>query len=683
MQSDWVLKKQVDQLYANALSANISVFGSSLVIALLLFGRVESPLVILWVAVTWISVAVRLFILWQYRKAPDGVKVITWATRYILASLLAGIAWADLALLLYLHDDFILQILVFTIIIAVIAASVPVLSPLLPALHTYLLPPAIVLTLTMFSKGGQIDFLLGLGLIIFTALMLTTAKNINQKLHKTLLLEKQNKDLILELSAEIDQRRTAQFQIEQHKDKLEDLVGERTKQLLEINESLERQITERKRAEENLKHLALYDPLTNLPNRLLLMTHLDHAIQQADRTGKEVIVLFMDLDHFKNINDSLGHAAGDDLLRTVSARLREGLRKDDTIARLGGDEFVIVMEQAAMTDDGSERAEKIMQILSGKFDIQGHELFIGASIGISRYPRDGTQGDELIQHADAAMYAAKEVGRNNYQFYTPDLTTLAYDRVMLEGSLRRALELNELEVYYQPQVSLSDGALVGFEALLRWQHKQQGLLAPSVFLKVAEDSGLIVQIGEQVLHTACRQMTNWRMAGVPVQHMAVNLSGRQIRDQRLIDSIQTALQKTGCEPQWLELEVTEGFIMQETEQSIQTLDALAEVGINLAIDDFGTGYSSLSYLKRLPIQKLKIDKSFVRDLTSDPNDAAIVKAIIAMGQSLQLEIIAEGVETKEQESFLQAQHCEQAQGFYYGKPMSAQDVQSWLEDRSA
>jgi predicted signal transduction protein with EAL and GGDEF domain len=359
----------------------------------------------------------------------------------------------------------------------------------------------------------------------------------------------------------------------------------------------------------------------------------------------------------------------------VGERLLSCIRENDTVARLGGDEFVVVMEQVNNREGVTQLAYKLMETLGTRFEIQGQILFVTTSIGISLFPRDGKDSEVLLKNADAAMYQAKERGRSNFVFYTRELTVTAYDRVMLEGSLRQALDQEEFILYYQPQISLTDGTVTGVEALIRWDHPKLGLLPPSRFLPVAEESGLIVQIGEWVLKTACRQMHNWHMSGLKLPHVAVNVSGKQIRKGDLVERVHSVLQETECRPEWLELEISEDFIMKETEPSIQTLVGLRALGTHLAIDDFGTGYSSLSYLKRLPIDKLKIDRTFIRDLNRDPNDAAIVRAIIAMGKGLQLKIIAEGVESEIQEQFLRSHDCDEMQGFRYGRPMSAARIQ--------
>lgn len=667
---------QVKLLYDNSLSANITVIGAALLFALLFYARIEpGQLLIWWVSI--LSTAAARLVLWKlHREHASRLPASRWASLYVGTTLLTGIAWGGVALFIFFHDDIIVLSMGLMIIFGLAAAAVPVLSALLPAFFAYILPPAIAVIIVLLTKGEFLSIMLALGVSIYTLLISATGRNTNRHLLHTLELQDQNRVLISTLNDEIDQRKAAQNMLEKHGEELEELVKKRTKQLLMINRNLENEIIERKRAEGNLKHQAHHDSLTSLPNRLLLDARLRHTIERAHRTGSQVAVLFLDLDHFKHINDSLGHATGDRLLAMVGERLLNCVRENDTVARLGGDEFVVVIEQISSSEEVTHLAQKLMEALGTRYEVQGQALFVSTSIGVSLFPHDGRDSETLLKNADAAMYRAKEKGRSNCVFYTRDLTVTSYDRVLLEGSLRQALDQEEFIVYYQPQISLIDGTITGVEALIRWDHPKLGLLPPSRFLPVAEESGLIIQIGEWVLKTACRQMQQWySSSGLELQQVAVNVSGKQIRRGDLVERVRKILQETECRPEWLELEISENFIMKETEPSIETLKGLRELGTHLAIDDFGTGYSSLSYLKQLPIDKLKIDRSFVRDLDQDPNDAAIARAIIAMGKGLQLTVIAEGVENEAQEQFLRGHKCDQVQGFLYGRPMSADRIQ--------
>ena len=438
-----------------------------------------------------------------------------------------------------------------------------------------------------------------------------------------------------------------------------------------------------KETEYKLAHLAHHDPLTELPNRLLFHDRLEQAILRAQREGTQAAVLFLDLDRFKNVNDSMGHAMGDLLLQRVAERLKEAMRAEDTIARLGGDEFVLIVEALKGRMDAAAVARHILDLFDQPFCLENQEVFIDASIGISLYPGDGEDTQTLVRNADAAMYRAKAEGRNNYQFYTAELTAVATERLTLENQLRRALERDEFELYYQPQFSLQNGdrILEGVEALIRWNQSEQGLILPTKFIPVAEETGLIVPIGEWVLRTACAQHKAWVEAGFAPIRMAVNLSARQFHSQDLAKRIAGILEETGMSPSHLELELTESTIMRDTESTIRLLHELSEMGITLSIDDFGTGYSSLAYMKHFPLDRLKIDQSFVRDITSSRPEAEMIVPIIALGHSMKLRVLAEGVEFEEQLNYLRKQGCDEIQGFLCSRPLPPDELVRFLKQR--
>jgi diguanylate cyclase (GGDEF)-like protein/PAS domain S-box-containing protein len=437
-------------------------------------------------------------------------------------------------------------------------------------------------------------------------------------------------------------------------------------------------ITERKRAEDHLVYLAHHDSLTGLPNRTLFNDRLQQSLIDAARRERVVAVLFMDLDRFKTINDTLGHEVGDVLLRAVSGRLKDCIRTGDTVARLGGDEFIVLLPGVGHADDVGRIAQKILDVFDQPFSIDGREFFVTTSIGITLYPFDGKDVDGLVKNADVAMYRAKEQGRNSYQFYTAEMTAKSHENLALENALRGALDRNELVLHYQPVVDLASGEVSGMEALLRWQHPEQGLIMPQRFIPLAEESGLIVPIGEWALRTACLQAVAWQQQGYAPLRLAVNLSARQFYQRNLAEVIARVLKDSALDPAWLELELTESLLMQNAELTHATLRTLNAMGVRLSIDDFGTGYSSLGYLKRFPLDTLKIGRSFVRDVPGDPDDAAIVSAIIVMAHTLEMRVIAENVETEAQRAFLRAQACDAFQGYVFGPPLPPEEFIRYL-----
>jgi diguanylate cyclase len=451
-----------------------------------------------------------------------------------------------------------------------------------------------------------------------------------------------------------------------------------------------RDITERKQRDEDMRksralfevemsHLAQHDVLTDLPNRLLLKDRLTQAISLARRNQNELVLLFLDLDGFKQVNDSLGHAIGDKLLQSVAARLSACVRTSDTVSRQGGDEFVILLSEVTHVADAAVSAAKIITELKRAHRIGEHRLQITASIGLSKYPDDGEDAETLIKNADTAMYHAKEYGRDNYQFFSPDMSLRAAKRQSLEGQLRYALEREELLLHYQPKVNLKTGAITSVEALVRWQHPERGLLLPGQFLTIAEDTGMIVAIGQWVLREACRQAQEWLNAGLLAVPVSVNISSLEFWSKQFLESVQVALKNTCLDPKYLELELTETVLMRHAESTADTLEKLKAIGVRLAVDDFGTGYSSLSYLTRFPIDALKLDPSFIHDIAASSDNAIVVSAVIGMGKSLKHRVIAEGVETPEQLAFLQAYGCDEGQGHYFSRPIAAHQFAKLIE----
>lgn len=438
-------------------------------------------------------------------------------------------------------------------------------------------------------------------------------------------------------------------------------------------------ITDRKENERRIKYLATHDALTGLPNRNLLTDRINQAIAHAERRGTGLVVIFIDLDHFKYVNDSYGHAVGDEILKATAVKLCELIRCSDTVARIGGDEFVILLPEVADSYlSGTKVAQNIVDMFERPLQAGPLELMLTASVGICSYPNDGKTASDLLMHADTSMYRAKEAGRNGFQFYQSEMSNRAKARAKLDAAIRQALLLDQFELHYQPQVCMLDGQTIGMEALIRWQHPTMGSVSPVHFIPVAEETGQIVAIGEWVIRTACAQNKAWQQIGMPNLVVAVNLSALQLRQQGFVSLISEILEGTGLDAEFLELEITESMLMDKSDCVTATLNELSALGISLSMDDFGTGYSNLGYLQSFPLDQMKIDRSFVKNLPDNKDSAAITSAILSLGQSLGLRIIAEGVETQSQAAFLRGISCIYAQGYLYSPPLPALEFENWL-----
>jgi diguanylate cyclase (GGDEF)-like protein len=465
------------------------------------------------------------------------------------------------------------------------------------------------------------------------------------------------------------------------------ILGHRVRYLLRTMQAFE----SARRSKREIHHLAFYDALTNLPNRRLFGDRLLRAVESARRNSHLTGILFIDIDNFKRINDSFGHSIGDKLLRTVASQLLACLRRGDSVgreadeeymsvARLGGDEFTVLLTHLENPEDAARIAKRILDAVSVPFLLGIEEIVVTPSIGISIFPYDGNSVEELVKNADTAMFHAKANGKNNYQYYTNSMSATAFERLSMENAMRRGLGNNEFEVYYQPKIELASNRAIGLEALVRWHHPEMGLVLPSDFIPLAEETGLIVPLGEWVLHTVCTQIKNRHDAGLDPLRVAVNLSACQFRQTMLSQQVRRILDKTGVAPEWLELELTESVIMSDIQTSSTILRELKNMGVGISMDDFGTGYSSLGLLKRLPLDTLKIDRSFVRDITTDADDAAIVDAVISLAHSLRLRVIAEGVETGEQLEFLSSRGCDEVQGYLFSRPLPVAGIEAWLRE---
>jgi len=524
-------------------------------------------------------------------------------------------------------------------------------------------------------------FLVGsfIEIIFFTLILSNKYHEINlQKLHKQKRLLKEKKSDQKYLKRLIKEKTSDLMQIN------EQLLN-KTKELEHTKNQLTKDITERVVAENEVRkqksilhHQAHHDPLTGLPNRLLFSSKLNEGLEIAQKEKRQLAIFFIDLDKFKEINDSLGHDIGDKVLITVANILKGSIRKGDILARLAGDEFTLIIEELEDTNDASRLARDILHIFSEPIHVDEHVLYLTCSIGISLYPQDAKNAKDLLKYADTAMYRAKENGRNNFQFYSPEMTKYVFDQMEMKSSLRQAIDNEEFMIYYQPQIDISTNSIIGLEALIRWQHPKKGLITPKKFIKLAEETGMIIEIDHWVMRTAIKQVSQWYKKGLSPGKLALNISIQQLENDHLLENIQENIDKYDFKPEWLELEITEGHMMKNHIEIIKKLNQINSLGVNIAIDDFGTGYSSLSLLKRLPINQLKIDKSFIRDLPEDEEDIVIVNSIIALAKSLNLDLIAEGIETLEQANFLEERDCQIVQGHYYYHPLLASELEDVL-----
>ncbi len=500
------------------------------------------------------------------------------------------------------------------------------------------------------STRAFVMLLTALAVFLATSIAVIATRKIGREMRTRVIAERE----VRELNATLEQR-----------------VEERTRELFQANQQLTNEVEVRKAAQEQSHSLAYYDVLTGLANRILFQDRLAKALASARRRKEKVAVLFLDLDRFKTINDSLGHAVGDLVLQEAAERLTKWVREQDTLARLGGDEFVLILTDVEDAANAAVAADRFMQAISTEFLVQGHSLSMGCSIGISMFPDDGMDLETLVKNADAAMYCAKDNGRNNFQFFTSEMNARAVERLKLENSLRVALQRKEFFLEYQPQLDIATGTIIGAEALLRWRHPELGLIPPAKFIPIAENNGTIIPIGEWALRTACIQARQWHEQGIGPLPVAVNVSTVQFRQDRFLQVVRNVLEETGLPPQFLELELTESLLLSTAEVTISMMEQLKDMGVRLSIDDFGTGYSNLSYLRHLPVYKLKIDRSFVQAMTVDADDAAITDTIIKMAKTLNLKVIAEGVETEQQMQFLRSHDCDEIQGYHFSRPLGA------------
>ncbi|EXJ16085.1 putative bifunctional diguanylate cyclase/phosphodiesterase [Imhoffiella purpurea] len=661
---EFLAHEQMRALYLQAPISNLTVLAISALYFFVLHSRLETSPLLGWTLTMWSVAGYRLWLWSRWKQHAAEASPSAWLRRYRNASLAVGCSWSLVLLMLGDMEDQVVVASLFMLVLGVTSSAVAILSSHLPSFVLYVYPQLFMMALILMTKEPHELRWLALAICIYALMLTLFARNADRLFRDHVHLGTWNQELVARLNAENLRR--------------EEVIRERTEALTATNASLQAEIMEREKAEtalreqgRSLRHLADHDPLTGLPNRLLMLDRLGHAIHHAHRAGSGVAVLFLDLDHFKEINDSLGHTTGDQLLKAVSGRLLNSLREGDTVARLGGDEFVVIVEDARSVADVTSIAEMILNAFNDPLELDSGDICITPSIGVSLYPEDGADTETLLRNADAAMYRAKADGRRAYRFYTADMTERARERLEIETALRRALAEHELRLVFQPQIDLRSGRLMGAEVLVRWLHPTAGLLLPGRFIAVAESTGQIEQIGGWVLEEACRDLKRWERAGFGGIRLGVNVSGRQVLHGNLVETVQGALERSGCRPESLEIEITEGFLIRGPDTSRSILERIRDMGVGIAIDDFGTGYSSLSYLKQFPISRIKIDRAFVRDISLDVNDQAIVRAIIALGRSLGLKVIAEGVETAEQLALLTECGCNEAQGYLFSEPLTA------------
>ncbi len=672
-----ILDKQVYLLFSSASAAGVANVLCAVLVGIALQNNLS--IVSLLITISVLSI-LRIFVSKRYLSSVhlhvNHGNTEKTLHKYFWITLLMGCCWGGVALMQYATTNSDIRNLILLINFGLISGSIFTSSTWFPAFLAFIIPQIIGVFFALINIEEVYGQYLGMAVIVFAGFIVYTAAGINKARKQEIQFQFENKNLIQELNVEIEQRTQVQEQLEKHRHQLKEKVEERTKELTLINASLKKEISERELAEENLQHIAWHDELTDLPNKSLLLDRIQHAAIACGRTGMQVAVLFLDLDRFKNINDSLGHSIGDLLLQEVSIRLLRGLRREDTVARNGGDEFVVVIEQVFDSKKIIKIAKKIILLLSETFEIKSHQIHIGCSIGISLYPFDATDPVDLIRNADTAMYNAKKAGGNRFYFYDENMSNQLRDRLFLENHLHTALDNREFYIVYQPQVDCETGKTVGFEALLRWNNSELGQVSPVQFVPLLEETGLIYSVGKWLIYEVAKFIQSLEYSHISV---AVNLSVLQCNNLDLIKYIRKVIDKTGLNPAQLKFEITESLLINDFEQTKIFLSELQLTGCAIALDDFGTGYTSMSYLTQLPIDIIKIDRVFVKDIDKNKGLESIVNAIVNMSNSLGINNIFEGVETEEELSKIKEMSGRIIQGYFFSKPLEEEDVNSWLE----
>lgn len=606
-------------IYSSVPLTLIAVLINSVALSIVQLSVIAHTTILIWFCITNGLSLIRWGMYLQFNKCYTEEQVpVYWTHLTFIVSVASGLTWGAVAIWLFPEDNFVHQVFTAFVIAGMSAGAVTTLAPLLSSVCAFILFAMLPIIVRFFQMDTDINYAMGAMSVLFTVMLLITSKRLNQTIRESLLL--------------------------------------RHEQVL---------------AEKTIQHQAHYDALTNLPNRRLMIGRLKQEIARSIRHQHIGGVLFLDLDHFKTINDSLGHTVGDELLKQVASRINQRVRDEDTAARLGGDEFIILLSEVGDTpveamDNVMKVADQILHLLDAPFQISGHELHVTVSIGIALFPLTETSADQLLQQSDVAMYEAKQAGRNTVRIFLPEMQKTVDNRRATEKGLRRALAEDELELFYQPQVDV-DHNIIGLEALLRWNHPAKGIIAPNEFIEIAEITGLITQIGDWVSNTACRDLS--RIPAGRHLKMCINVSPRQFAEAVFVDKLKEIIATAGIDPDNIQLEITEGMLIRDIEATIEKMQKLKSAGVSFSIDDFGTGYSSLAYLKRLPVDILKIDKSFVLDIDKDESDAVIVETVIAMAKHMQIDIVAEGVENEQILNYLKDRGCTRFQGYFFARPM--------------
>lgn len=669
-----LLTKQVEPLFKATLSGGLAnIFAACLVY--LLLNKTEHEVNALWLSVGIVTFSILRIIVSNHYLTKNIYKLDNYLKAHIFLTLGIGIIWAIYEFMQHRPSDEALRNIVFLINFGLIAGSITTLSTYRSAYLAYMLPQAIAIFSVFIILNTENSYYMAFAFFIFMALMISTSFNINRSHKKEIELTINNKRLINDLNSEIAVREEVQFELEQNKHALENKVIERTRELIDINLNLEKVISKKDKAEQSLQYLAYHDELTGLPNKNLLVDRVNQSIKISARDNQKMAILFLDLDRFKNINDSLGHAIGDELLQQVSDRLYKTLRRHDTVSRNGGDEFVVVLEKLKNSNEAIHVAKKVINCLTDTFDIHSHKIHIGASIGISIYPTDGDTPLTLLQNADTAMYRAKKAGGNQLQFYDKSMSNQLRDRLELESELHTALENDEFYMVYQPQINCLTGITTGFESLIRWKNDKYGEVNPERFIPLLEETGLIYSVGKWIVKQVIGFIRVHHTDGIC---FSINLSALQCNNLEFVNFVSNEIEDAGINPSLIEFEITESLLIKDFETTKYFLDELHSIGCTIALDDFGTGYTSMSYLARLPIDTVKIDKSLVRNIDVNHSLRSIVKAIVTMSESLGMKNIFEGIETNAELDEIKKMKGNIIQGFLFSKPLKADDVDKWL-----